>query len=261
MRKISASYIITNVGAPIKNGILILNDDNSVADLIDTNGIVKEIQDLEFYSGVLVPGFVDVFTFLSWSNLNTDQLKFTDSSKFTNQLSQLTLENADDIKSIQKGINHLEAFGTKAAADFFPSNASLRIKKNSKVSFKDIYKDNLDEMIRDSAYIFPEMTYSILGRLFDCNISKNKTYCIGTGSLSTHQKLSVFDELKYIQSLMPNLNLNFLIKLGCLNGAKALRFDNLGSFELGKNPGVNLITNVDYENFCLKAESDLKVLI
>ena len=35
MRKISASYIISNAGSPLKNGILILDDDNSVVDLID----------------------------------------------------------------------------------------------------------------------------------------------------------------------------------------------------------------------------------
>ena len=47
MRKISASYIISNIGTPLKNGILVLNDDNSVAELIDRKGAVKEIQDLE----------------------------------------------------------------------------------------------------------------------------------------------------------------------------------------------------------------------
>ena len=252
MRKISATYIISNVGAPLKNGILVLNDDNSVAELIDTNGIVKEIQDLEYYSGVLVPGFVDVFTFLSWPKLNADQLKSTH---------LLPLDHSVDIHSVQKGINHLEAFGTKAAADFFPADTSLCSKLNSKVSFRDIHKDSLDEIIRDSAYILQETSYSILGRLFDCNISTDKTYCIGTGSLTTHQKLSVFDELKYIQTLIPNLSLDLLIKWGCLNGAKALGLDNFGSFEPGKNPGVNLITNVDYEGFSLREESNLKVLI
>jgi len=67
MRKISATYIISNAGVPLKNGILVLNQDNSVAELIDRKGSVKEIQDLEYYSGVLVPGFVDVFTFCEYS--------------------------------------------------------------------------------------------------------------------------------------------------------------------------------------------------
>ncbi len=53
MRKISASYIISNIGTPLKNGILILNDDNSVEELIDRKGSVKEIQNLEYYSGIL----------------------------------------------------------------------------------------------------------------------------------------------------------------------------------------------------------------
>jgi len=252
MRKISASYVITNVGDPIKNGILILNDDNSVSELIDTNGVVKEIQDLEYYSGVLVPGFVDVFTCLSWPKLNADQLRSTH---------QISSDQSVDIQSVQRGINHLEAFGTKAAADFLPTETSHRIKANSKVSFKDIQKDFLNEIICDSSYKSTERPYYILGRLFDCNISSDKTYCIGTGNLSTHQKLSVFHELKYLQDLIPNLSLDLLIKWGCLNGAKALDFDHLGSFEPGKSPGVNLITNVDYENFRLKEESNLRVLI
>jgi len=261
MRKISASYIIPNTGDPIKNGILILNDDNSVAELIDTRGIVKEIQDLEYYSGVLVPGFVDVFTFLSWPKINADQLKSKNSTKFTNQLMQLSVGDFADTQSVQRAVNHLEAYGTKAAADFFPTDTSRNIKTNSTVIFRDVHKDSLDEIMRDSAYVLSDMSYSLLGRLFDCNISLNNTYCIGTGSLSTHQKLSVFDELKYIQNIRPDLNLVLLIKWGCLNGAKALKFDHMGSFEPGKNPGVNLITNIDYENFCLKAESRLKVLV
>ena len=248
MRKISASYIISNLGAPLKNGILVLNDDNDVVDLIDRKGSVKEIQNLEYYSGVLVPGFVDAFTFLSWPNMTIPQV---DSKDF----SGLELGGSGDMQSIQKAINHLEAFGTKGAADLFPTKQSEGIKVNSKVSFKDI---------NDTSYHYLnelELPNSILGRLFTNNISLDKAFCIGTGSLSSHLKLSIFDELKFLQNLNPNLNLEQLIKWACLDGANALGFDYLGSFEIGKRPGVNLITNIDYDKFCLQADSSLKVLV
>ena len=247
MRKISASYIISNVGAPLRNGILILNDDNSVAELVDRKGSVKEIQNLEYYSGVLVPGFVDVFTFLSWPEIHADRLNFKD-------LNNLPLGESGDLKSIQRGINHLEAFGTKGAADFFPSSISQNLKSKSGICFRDVHTSSGNDFLS-------EIPDSILGRLFPNNISLDKAFCIGTGSLSSHQKLSVFEELKYLQKIKPELNLKQLIKWACLNGAKLLGFDSLGSFDTGKQPGVNLITNLDYETFSLKADSQLKVLV
>jgi len=250
MRKISATYIISNAGVPLKNGILVLNQDNSVAELIDRKGSVKEIQDLEYYSGVLVPGFVDVFTFLSWPNMNSALIQSSD-------LSELTLGEVADIRTVSKAINHLEAYGTRGAADFFPTQESYELKKNSKLSIKDIH----DISDLNQSQFYSDFPSSILGRLFTNNISSNKTFCIGTGSLMSHVKLSVFDELKYLQAIKADLNLENQIKWACLNGARALGFDHLGSFEIGKKPGVNLITNIDYTNFCLKPESKLKVLV
>ena len=241
MRKISASYIVSNVGEPLKNGILILNDDNSVADLIDRNGSVKEIENLEYYSGVLVPGFVDVFTFLSWPEMRIV-------GPITYDLSSIRLGEQGDLQSIQKGINHLSAFGTKGAADFHPISSSYDLKLKSNVNFKNITKT-------------VEYSNSILGRTFLNNISEEKAFCIGTGSLASHTKLSVFEELKYLQANNPNLNLERLIEWACLNGAEILGFKDLGSFAIGKKPGVNLITHIDYDKFCLKADSKLKVLI
>ena len=158
MRKISASYIISNVGVPLKNGILILNDDNSVADLIDRKGSVKEIQNLEYYSGVLVPGFVDVFTFLSWPQYDLPQ------QINSKDLSGLELGERGDIQSIQKAINHLEAFGTKGAVDFLPIIEGEGLKSNSKISFIDI-SDISNHCILKSIKIWKFLN-STLGRLF-----------------------------------------------------------------------------------------------
>jgi len=39
--------------------------------------------------------------------------------------------------------------------------------------------------------------------------------------------------------------MNTLLKISCKNGAEALGFEKLGTFEKGKIPGVNLINNLN----------------
>jgi hypothetical protein len=54
-RKISATYIYTLAGKIIKNGIVVLDEQGTILDVIDTNGELSEIEGLEYYSGILCP--------------------------------------------------------------------------------------------------------------------------------------------------------------------------------------------------------------
>lgn len=58
MRRISADYILPVSGPPLKNGIIEFDDDGKILNVTDTHGDLKEISRLEYYNGVLVPGFV-----------------------------------------------------------------------------------------------------------------------------------------------------------------------------------------------------------
>ena len=46
MRKISANYIFPVSGAPLKNGIIVLDSNNVIVDLIDTKGHLKEMRQM-----------------------------------------------------------------------------------------------------------------------------------------------------------------------------------------------------------------------
>ncbi len=74
-------------------------------------------------------------------------------------------------------------------------------------------------------------------------IDTGATVCLGTDSLTSNWQLSIFEEMKTIaryQSYIPTLD---LIQWATLNGAKALGLDDtLGSIDVGKRPGLNLIT-------------------
>ena len=82
--------------------------------------------------------------------------------------------------------------------------------------------------------------------------------CVGTDSLASNENLSILEELLIIQK-NSTYCLNTLLKIGCLNGAKALNFNALGSITVGKNPGLNLITNI--KNLKLTNESIVKPLL
>ncbi|WP_421920935.1 amidohydrolase family protein [Marinifilum sp.] len=53
-----------------------------------------------------------------------------------------------------------------------------------------------------------------------------------------------------------------IIKWTCLNAAKFLNIDNVfGSLEIGKSPGLNIVSGIDFTKQQLSNEAELKVLI
>jgi len=67
MRKFSAHYIITGTGVLLNKGIVVTSDQGVITEIIDTNGAFEERSSVEFYSGIITPGFVD-------ANLSSDPL-------------------------------------------------------------------------------------------------------------------------------------------------------------------------------------------
>ena len=86
--------------------------------------------------------------------------------------------------------------------------------------------------------------------------------CLGTDSLASNHQLSVLEEMKTLQRNFAGIQLEELVQWACLNGAKALGVESVfGSFEVGKKPGVNLISGIDFKNMKLTEESRVKRLI
>jgi cytosine/adenosine deaminase-related metal-dependent hydrolase len=77
------------------------------------------------------------------------------------------------------------------------------------------------------------------------SLFKNEKCTIGTDSLASNWSLSILDELKTISKKDEKISLETLIKWATYNGAQFLGFDNLGSIEKEKQPGLNLISKLD----------------
>jgi len=267
MRKISANYIYPVSSKPLKNGIIVLDDDNKIQDLIDTNGKVKEIQDLEFYNGILIPGFIDGFGLLSWPTFSKEDFLSFFQIDFLSNLEKQLREHRPDAFSIQRGINHMEAFGTKGAADFFPTEEGVQIKQNSKVLFRNVNSEDNYIDYQVGNYTALDQTPILINRhTLACfpvlDLQMQNQFCIGTGSLGMYQKLSVLEELKYIQQQFPELQIWELIKWASIHTARYLGLEeNLGSLEMSKTPGLNLLSNIDFKDFKFTEKTSLKVII
>ena len=79
-------------------------------------------------------------------------------------------------------------------------------------------------------------------------IKEDAEIAIGTDSLASNYQLSVLEEIKTINRYFPNIPIQSLLKWATLNGAKSLNFDSdLGSIEIGKKCGLNLLIGADLQ--------------
>ena len=90
----------------------------------------------------------------------------------------------------------------------------------------------------------PKANIYIEGVTPDYSFFNVNKLCVGTDSLASNSKLSIIEELFCIQE-NSDFDLNTLLKIGSKNGADCLGFNDLGTFEKGKIPGVNLLKNID----------------
>ena len=74
-------------------------------------------------------------------------------------------------------------------------------------------------------------------------IENNCAIVLGTDSLASNHQLSIWEEIKTIQTHFPGVKLEEMLTWATINGARALQADEkLGSFEKGKKPGVLAIS-------------------
>lgn len=146
-----------------------------------------------------------------------------------------------------------------------PVENRLLLVHNTFISKQDIHVLKNKRNMQDTFFVLcPNSNLYIENKVPPIQLfrEENLNICIGTDSLASNVSLSVLDELKTIQGHYPELNVEELFSWGCINGAKALNADKrFGSFETGKQPGVNLITGVDLQNLKLTEKSTIKRLI
>ena len=86
--------------------------------------------------------------------------------------------------------------------------------------------------------------------------------CLGTDSLTSNWQLSILCEMQAIARYQSYVSDELLLTWATLNGALALGFeDELGSFEVGKKPGINLLYGYEEGNRLIGDKTRVKRLI
>lgn len=136
MRKLSAHYIFTGTGAVLEKGIIYLTDEGVVADIIDTRGELKEMAGVEFFSGVITPGFVNAHCHLELSHLHSVFPEKTGLSGFLKNVYEHRNTDEERVKrGVRKADRELWENGIVAVGDISNSNQTFALKSKSKIVY------------------------------------------------------------------------------------------------------------------------------
>ncbi len=188
MRKIAANYIITNAGQKLKDSYLEISDEGVITNIVDTKGALREVAGLEFYNGVLVPGFVNAHTHLELAYLKGQIPTQGGLPNFIQSVRELRLKTSqtERLEAIRQADLEMQREGVVLVGDIANGTESIPTKTQSPIHYHtfvevfglDKYKaDTMFSMALSvqkefekaqlSANITPHATYSVSSKLFE----------------------------------------------------------------------------------------------
>ena len=135
MKKISAQYIFTNAGRPLKRGIVTVDDSGVIIDVEDTNGMLAEKHFVEFYNGVIAPAFVNCHCHLELSHMKGKIDEGKGLGYFVEQIIKQRNVDGDNIKKASEADAAMFKEGISLCADICNNDSTFPIKKNSRIRY------------------------------------------------------------------------------------------------------------------------------
>ncbi|MEE4198415.1 MAG: amidohydrolase family protein [Bacteroidales bacterium] len=137
MRRIAANYIFPVTSGPLKNGIVELDEQGTILAVIDTKGELSESRNLEFYNGILVPGFVNSHCHLELSALQNAFPGQQGLPYFIEQMITYRRKEkiSTDVQSMKAADQLMFQNGIAAVGDIVNTPRSLDIKRESKIYY------------------------------------------------------------------------------------------------------------------------------
>lgn len=136
MRRISAQYILTNTSPPLKRGIISIDDDGTIVNIENTGGELKETSNLEFYNGILIPGFVNCHCHLELSHMKGVVPEGTGLPSFLEHITDYrSVENDKIIDAASEADDYMFNEGISLCGDICNTSNTFRIKENSPIEY------------------------------------------------------------------------------------------------------------------------------
>jgi len=133
VRKITADNIYSNVCPAINNGVLIVKDDGTVLDLLDSK---DGLEDVEYHSGALCPGFVNAHCHLELSHLFGRLPQKKGLLNFLKPIIKIRAAEEEVILSAMiEADQSMVDNGIVAVGDIGNESASFKLKSKSKIQY------------------------------------------------------------------------------------------------------------------------------
>jgi cytosine/adenosine deaminase-related metal-dependent hydrolase len=136
MKYFSAQYIFTNAGPPIKRGIICAEDDGTIISVEDSGGSLTERHSVEFFNGIIIPGFVNCHCHLELSHLKNKIPASFGLAAFLTALNSIRNTLQKDItRAIKKADNEMVNEGIVLCADICNTPSTFTVKKASRIRY------------------------------------------------------------------------------------------------------------------------------
>lgn len=136
MKRFAAQYIVTNSGPSLKRAVITTEDDGTIISIEDTKGDLKEKHSIEFYNGIIIPGFVNCHCHLELSHMKGYTAKGIGLGGFIQQIRSTRDTNEKVlVSSVYSADNHMFDEGIVLCADVCNTSDSFNIKKESRIRY------------------------------------------------------------------------------------------------------------------------------
>ncbi len=136
MRHLSAHYIITNTGSPLKRAVISADDDGTITGIQETGETGSESQSVEFYNGIIIPGFVNCHCHLELAHLKGVIPEGKGLSDFIMQVrNSRSFQSDEALTGIRKSDRIMSDEGIVLCADICNTSHTFEIKKKSRIKY------------------------------------------------------------------------------------------------------------------------------
>lgn len=134
MRYITADYIFPITSPPIKNGIVVIDDNGIVIDILKSQISNPKSQ---IFKGIIVPGFINAHCHIEHSYLKGKIAERTGLTGFISQIKQLQKQNIMEeiLTSVSNANNEMKKNGIVAVGDISNKNHSFAAKAASDIYY------------------------------------------------------------------------------------------------------------------------------
>ncbi|MDR2126579.1 MAG: amidohydrolase family protein [Prevotellaceae bacterium] len=207
MRKISANYIFPIHTQPIKNGVLTIDE---VGKIVELSAFGDTGKDVEFYDGIICPGFVNAHCHIELSHMKGVIPQHSGMTAFCKSvISYRHSDISEQMSAMYAADKLMENEGIVAVGDISNNDLSAQMKSDSRLIYHTFVETlNLNPCFAEEniakarnikqtfankglrVSITPHAPYSLSERLFELSVAEGNN----SGIISIHNEES-FDEM------------------------------------------------------------------